>query len=289
MPLYLSNTNRIQSLQSDVLRGPFSGSPVPPSPSSCSVLIPALTSSEASLKIWLDAGYTSSYTQGSGIWYDLTANGNNVSLSGSLSFDSCTGSIEFPGLTSSFAGTSTATNLAPGTGTMSTEVWFRNKTNPFTANYIFINQVGYMNFPPTLDMYSTEIASSGWGVDQPIISRFGTNNTGQATPPILQVGYAGYTSSFDNWTQVVTVRNGDTLSNYVNGVFNSSNTGFASIVPDNTNLLRLGLPNPLDADNPPIAQPFSGSISSLKIWIGKALTATEVSASYAYMKGRFGV
>jgi hypothetical protein len=30
MPIYLSNTNRIQSLQSDVLRGPFSGSPVPP-------------------------------------------------------------------------------------------------------------------------------------------------------------------------------------------------------------------------------------------------------------------
>jgi len=285
--LYLRNTNQIQSLAQQVVRGPAGIPPTPPS--SCSVLIPALTSSEASLKIWLDAGYTSSYTNGSGIWYDLTANGNNVSLSGSLSFDSCTGSIEFPGLTSSFAGTSTATNLAPGTGTMSTEVWFRNKTNPFTGNYIFINQVGYFDFPPTLDMYSTEIASSGWSVSQPIISRFGTNNLSQATPTLGVTGSAGYTSSLDTWTQVVTVRNGDTLSNYVNGVFNSSNTGFASIVPDNTNLLRLGLPNPLDYDNPPIAQPFSGSISSLKIWIGKALTSTEVSASYAYMKGRYGV
>lgn len=286
--LYLRNTNQIQSLAQQVQRGPAGTPPIPPS--SCSVLIPALTSSEASLKIWLDAGYTSSYTNGSGIWYDLTANGNNVSLSGSLSFDSCTGSIEFPGLTNAFAGTSTATNLAPGTGTMSSEVWFRNKTNPFSTSYIFINQVGYMNAGSTLDMYSTEIASTGWSTSQPIVSRFGTNNTSQATPAILNPGTAGYTSSFDTWTQVVTVRDGNTLSNYVNGVFNSSNTGFTSIVPDNTNLLRLGFPNPLDFDNTPIAaQPFSGSISSLKIWIGKALTSTEVSASYAYMKGRYGV
>jgi hypothetical protein len=287
--LYLRNTNQIQSLAQQVVRGPAGIPPAPPS--SCSVLIPALTSSEASLKIWLDAGYTSSYTLGSTIWYDLTANGNNVSLSGSLSYDSCTGSIEFPGLTSSFAGTTTATNLDPGTGTMSSEVWYRIKNTAPETNYIFINQVGYMDAPGSVKMYSNQIANLTWNVGNPnrVISRFGTNNANQSTPSPAQSGsFANLTSVYDTWTQVVTVRDGDTLSNYVNGVFNSSNTGFAAVNPDNTNLLRLGLANPLDVDTQ-FETPFSGSISALKIWIGKALTATEVSASYAYMQGRYGV
>jgi hypothetical protein len=250
-----------------------------------------LTSSEASLKIWLDAGYTSSYTLGSTIWYDLTTNGNNVSLSGSLSYDSCTGSIEFPGLTSSFAGTTTATNLDPGTGTMSSEVWYRIKNTAPQTNYTFINQVGYMDVSGSVKMYSNEIANIGWNPANPnrVLSRFGGIDTNEATPSPSQSGsFANLTSVYDKWTQVVTVRNGNTLSQYVNGVFNTSNTGFAAVNPDNTNLLRLGLANPLDVDTQ-FETPFSGSISSLKIWIGKALTATEVSASYAYMQGRYGV
>jgi hypothetical protein len=76
------------------------------------------------------------------------------------------------------------------------------------------------------------------------------------------------------------------LKNYVNGVLNASASISGGATPDNTNLLRLGLANELDIDRQFDAA-YSGSISSLKIWVGKELSATEVSASYAYMKTRF--
>jgi hypothetical protein len=264
--------------------------PIPPT--TCSVLIPALTSSDATLKVWLDAGYTASYTQGSNVWYDLTANGNNVYLSGSLGYDSCTGSIEFPGLTSSFAGTSTATGLNPGSGSLSTEVWVRTR-NGVTAsqsNYIHIMQVGYMIVDRSLDAYSTEYTNTGWSPSvssNPIVVRTGKNEGTDAAPAALASGnYASLSSSFDNWTQIVMTRDGSSLKNYVNGVLNASASISGGATPDNTNLLRLGLANELDIDRQFDAA-YSGSISSLKIWVGKELSATEVSASYAYMKTRF--
>lgn len=284
--LYLRNTNQLQTLGQEIVRG-TSVTPVPPG--TCSVLIPALTSSDATLKVWLDAGYTASYTNGASVWTDMSGNGNNVFLSGSLSYDACTGSIVFPGLTSSYAGTSTATNLDPGTGTISSEVWYRTQNILSPSDYLHVYQVGYMDVSGSLAAYSTEYGPAGWTLTNPwsIVSRVGVNQPSQAAPTSLATGtYPNISSSFNDWTQVVMTRNGTSLKQYVNGVLSASSS-FTAQDPSNTNLLRLGLANELDQDRQ-FDAPFSGSISSLKIWIGKELTSTEVSASYAYMKGRYG-
>jgi hypothetical protein len=77
------------------------------------------------------------------------------------------------------------------------------------------------------------------------------------------------------------VKNGTSLSIYINGVLDSTHT-VVTTVPSSFGSLVIG-GNPQNG-----SQYYSGSISNIKIY-NRALSATEIQQNYNTLKRRFGL
>jgi hypothetical protein len=228
------------------------------------------------LKLWLDAGNSTSYPGTGTTWYDLSSEGNNLTLNGSPTYDATTGSFYFPGSTSVNASTTTATNLSAGTGQQSIEVWNRY-TGTVNDNYYGIYALGCCLAD------GGQIARGLWGdagFGYGLEASYGNNSLAAFVPPFD--GTHTYTKSNSSgvWRQLVVVRDGDTLYYYVDGALDQSRSGFSSFSLTNTNEVLIG--------RDLTTGPMLGDIAVFKTWIGKALTSTEISASYNASKTRFG-
>jgi len=85
----------------------------------------------------------------------------------------------------------------------------------------------------------------------------------------------------DEWTHIAICRSGDTWKIFVNGVQKYSATHSGTIF-NNTDVFSIGDYAPSSG-----TYPFQGHISNLKVYKGKALTATEVQQNYNALKGRY--
>ena len=228
------------------------------------------------LKVFLDAGNAASYPGSGTTWYDLTSNGNNVTLTGSPTYNAITGSFEFIGNTK-YASTTSATNLSAGTGGQTTILWTRytGPTNDETYYYPYENGYNALGGQYTNRMlfgdggfgYGFEMAYGGSGLQFYVPAYNGTHD---------------YTkSNMQNvWKQCVMVRDGDTIYYYINGSLVTSRTGFNSVSIDTSNSLYVGYCRSFAAG-------YYGDISMFSIY-NRVLTGTEITNNFNTYKARYG-
>jgi hypothetical protein len=87
------------------------------------------------------------------------------------------------------------------------------------------------------------------------------------------------TNSKGVWRQVVFTRSGSVGTFYVDGLQDRQNSNYAGATVINSNNVYIGRLN--------YGEPFFGDIAIAKYWVGKTLSAAEVSASFQEQKTRF--
>lgn len=241
---------------------------------------------DPTLKVWLDAGDASSYPGTGTTWYDLTSNGNNLTIYGSPTYDATTGSFNFTGGSSTYASNTTPTDLSIGTNDCSVEIWLRY-LGPNDSNYYAQFELGQM------------VDTGGAPYNQGGITAFFSNFNDNALQHQIGGQSLSYmiptyptssptwtkTSAYNVWVQTIFVKSGNTGEVYINGSSIGTNTGLVSSLT-NTNKIFVGSNNP---SNPFGGQiPFYGDVAIFKAWNGKALTSTEVTDAWDATKARFG-
>lgn len=237
----------------------------------------AITSSEANLSLHLDAANGYWYNQRT--WYDISGNGNNLTLSGSVTYDITTGSVGFFGDPSSYfrrRSGITGLNLA---ATASCEVWLKWWTA--TDNNAVRTAFSMGSGSVLSCVYADSFNSGTLGYF------YGTQNNNNNIIPNSGSAH-NYTKDNSNniWRQAVMVKSGDTIDFYVNGSYQASKSGFSSTIVSGSRDIRIS-GDWLGATN--TYNYFIGEVGIVKVWNGKALTSTEISASFASKRTRFGI
>lgn len=206
----------------------------------------------------------SSYNNVSGEVKDSSGNGNNGTGSGysatSLPPGKFGNAATFNG-TSQYIDAGNASNLNFGTGNFSVSAWYKLSANSGDETIIAKsanitgNAVGYSLF-----------------YDQPdgglLIFKVPNGSTNIAAS-------ASWTYN-TNWHHIVGVRNGNTISLYLDGVFLASNTGLNGVNVTNGSSLRIG-------DDASINY-FSGTIDEARIY-NRALSPQDVQSLCNYAPG----
>jgi hypothetical protein len=223
------------------------------------------------LYVCLDSANIKSYPETGTNWSDLTANRNNFSIVGSISYTaSNSGSLLFNG---GYAQINQNVLLSLNNfSDWSIEVWLYQTSfgsNLFRSNIFGIDVSGNVN---STTMY---------------ISRPGGNFVigGDGATGVMEpvVSVSSPTISFNTWYQLVAVKNGTNIRLSINGV------EYTSVTRTTFNWSNLGsttakLGNRTEGD---VA--FIGRIPIFRIYRGKSLSASEVLQNYNATKSRFGL
>jgi hypothetical protein len=221
----------------------------------------------------LDAGNTKSYTSGSTIWYDKSGNSNNGTLTNGPTFSSENGgSIVFDG-SNDYVISNVGTTLDIGTTISVTfSCWIKYTTSATNYTGLVAKATVGNNTGVQMLLYnnklSCEVASTPSNFISPLTGLVGTTtlNTGQWYNTILTVN-----------------RSNNTVSAYVNGVLESSQSNAAvstSNLTSGTNLLIGSERNS--------SLFLNGKISNVHIY-NKALSAAEILQNYNALKSRFNL
>lgn len=246
---------------------------------------------EKGLILCLDAANRQSYAGSGTVWRDLSNNARNFTLFNPsyYSFDSTnSGSIRFArtmpptGETGGYAEHTGSGALAVATylyNNHTTEVWARinnrNATN-YNANETQSALFVYRGYHSMFYYGSTSLNY--------IIYNGAPGNT--QSPPPLTVGTSGTDIIQGQWFHVIVVRNGNSLSSYINGRLKGTNTintssGSGSV----SNTIRIGMASPSNED---YSWHADANVSAIKMY-NLALTPTEILQNYNATKGRFGL
>jgi hypothetical protein len=238
----------------------------------------AVTSSATNLSLSLDA--KNGFWYGQKTWYDISGNGNNLNLTGSCTYDPITGSVGFYGNQADYflrSGNTTGLNLSTSA---SVEVWLKwwggddnYYRNAFT--------LGKSAAGPLSGSYVSVLFADN-GYSDGLEGRWGP-----ATNPYFVPAFSSahnYTKQNSNniWRQCVLVKTGTTVDYYVNGAFEDSATISGSI---SGSVIMVGGITPAGT---PTTQ-FIGEVGIVKVWNGTSLSATDISASFASNRSRFGI
>ena len=233
------------------------------------------------LVLYLDAANYKSYTSGSTVWNDLTANMYSGSLINGPTFSSTNGgSILFDGVDDYVnCGDSSISSSAFnfGTGNFSVSVYVKNSTSirrtilsKFDYSGLVTPEIGYY-----MDILATGIVRTGFETD---------GNNYRITDSTILVN--------DNkWHNIVLIRSAqNTAQVYIDGLFNTSNTLIAGTVTTTNSVAPLTIGREFDYTTPypPGVTYYSGSISIVQIY-NRALSATEILQNYNATKARFGL
>jgi hypothetical protein len=240
----------------------------------------AVSPADPDLIIWVDAADAASYTSGSTTVYDLSGNGNNLTVSGTIAFESVTGSWGFDNNTSNYISTTNLTGLDVGTGPASYEIWQKYMGPQDDNYYVFFENGANRAASGTNESALGFWPDSGFGYGLTV--GYGTSNLAYYVPPFNVTKNYTKSNSKGLWRQVVLVRDGDTAYFYVNGTQEATRNGFSARDLTNPEQLIIGSRYSTNLNA------YTGSIAIFKAW-DKALTSTEVSASYAANKARFGL
>ena len=235
------------------------------------------------LKAWYDVGNSGSYTSGSTTLLDLSGNGNTLFISNSaITYNSVTGSLFFPNNVANYIGSDALTGLDPAFGSASIEVWFRlDSSVSNSGGYIWLSSFGDSANTPSSNSGSMRTFFGDAGFGNALSANYGQGSDTAYYLPFGQTISYNKTNSKGVWRQLVITKEFNTFRMYVDGAFTNSKTGFASQSIFRPNKLVIGR-----AENGTL--PWYGDFSIYKQWNGKALSATEISASYAANRARFG-
>jgi hypothetical protein len=237
---------------------------------------------QSGLVMNLDAGVSSSYPGTGTTWTDLSGNGNTGTLKNGPTYDSANGG------SFSFDGSNDHTllpldffpypyfsipNPIPPLTAFTISIWFKssqanggtlfgqqNTDNPSSASgfvpVIYLRSDGFIRIEPF------------W--------------TGNNTNFIL----SSSTLNNNNWHNVITTFNSGTNQLYVNGVYNTQQTGKTlTAFTNNPNYIvgaGVAIERSLGTNY------FSGNISNFNFY-NRALTATEISQNFNAIRARFGI
>ena len=221
----------------------------------------------------LDASKFYSYPRSGNIWTDLSGNGNTGTLKNGPTYDSANGG------SFSFDGSNDHTLLPlnffpyPSLTAFTISIWFKssqanggtlfgqqNTDNPSSASgfvpVIYLRSDGFIRIEPF------------W--------------TGNNTNFIL----SSSTLNNNNWHNVITTFNSGTNQLYVNGVYNTQQTGKTLATFTDTYNYIVGAGVAIERSLG--TNYFSGNISNFNFY-NRALTATEITQNFNALKGRFGL
>ena len=189
----------------------------------------------------------------------ITVNGDAKSISGASYF-------EFDG-TDDYVSVASSSDFNLGTGDFTVECFVYLQDITSNSGYVgIVNRHNYTN-------------STGWGIWKETGGKFGFWYNAAT-----QINGTSNVAT-NQWYHIAAVRNGSTISLYVNGVF--ENSGSNSSFTDASNQLNIGIANAGGVWN--AAYPLNGKVSNLRILKGKGLTAAEVKQNYRNTKGRYGL
>jgi len=242
--------------------------PIPPT---------AVTQSATNLSLSLDA--KNGFWYGQNTWYDISGNGNNLSLTGSCTYDPVTGSVGFYGnYTDYFIRNSGITGLNLTTSA-SVEVWLKWWGGPEDRSYY---RYAFALANTTTNQYASVLFGDG-GYSAGLEGLWGTQSNPYFIPAFNSTHNYTKANSNNIWLQCVVVKTGTTLDYYVNGVLEDTRTTSSPNI--STNQIMVGGFTPQGS---PTNQ-FIGEIGIVKVWNGTSLSATDVSASFAANRSRFGI
>jgi len=215
------------------------------------------------LVLYLDAGDSNSYPGSGTAWYDLSAEGNNGTLTGATYSSADGGSIAFDGANdyvtiSNDIRSDVGEFLATVSNQFSISTWFKPDVTDIGRNAIFTKAAGYGSAGNVYLEYS--------GIRLSAVIR------GSATDNF-------YTSLTSTWHELAVTWDGTTFKAYVNGSF-VSNLSVGTATSQDVAFL-LGNSSNLGED-------FEGNISIALVY-DKALTASEVQKNFDVYKDRYGL
>lgn len=220
------------------------------------------------LYVCLDSANIKSYPGTGATWSDLTANRNNFSIVGSISYTaSNSGSLLFNG---GYAQINQNVLLSLNNfGNWSIEAWIYRTGlgNSYRSNIIGIDTI--------FDTNSTVMGISNGGNFY-----IGGDGAPNVMNPVVSV--SSPTISFNTWYQLVAVKNGTNIRLSINGV------EYTSVTRNPFNWSNLGVTAKLGNRATGDVQ-FFGRIPIFRIYRGKALSASEVLQNYNATKSRFGL
>ena len=243
---------------------------------------------DTTLKVWLDAGNSSSYAGSGTNWYDLTSNGNNLTLTGAPTYDATTGSFYFPNNAGKYASNTSLSNTDIKTGSYSVEVWQRY-TGPDDNTYHFPYEWGIGVDAAPYISGGLSLAYGDNGLSDMLFQRVGGANINQIIPSFADSGGSVIRKiPAGEWLQVVVTRVGASgdVNMYVNGSLYKTINGLYTGFQNQPTSLYVGSNNPSNPFGG--IYPFYGDIAIFKLWTDKVVNVTEVSASFAANKSRFG-
>jgi hypothetical protein len=222
------------------------------------------------LVLCLDAGNTKSYPGSGTTWTDLSGNGNNGTLENGVGYSG--GSLSFDGVNDN---TLLPTNFFsfPSLTTFTISLWF--KSSQTSGGTLFGQQ--NTNNPSS---------ATGW---VPVIYlrsdgkiRIEPFWTGSVNNAIL----SSSALNDNNWHNIITTFNSGTNQLYVDGVYNTQQTGKTLTSFTSTYYYIVGAG--YAAGRSLGTNYFSGNISNFSFY-NKALTASEIQQNFNALRGRFSI
>ena len=212
---------------------------------------------DSSLKLWLDASNTSSYTSGTA-WNDLSGNNNNATLINNASFDPISKSIVTNGIDQY----------------ISVPLFNSSTTNITMQTWVYINANSHGGFMSNgTSSYSIGIGSN--------ISGEMNNNGNQAWMLFSSVRYINTNSTYPTGWHLVTMTMdaNATPSYYLDGAFVYTSPGSLPNTPSDS--FNLGA---VPGDGPKF---YNGKFAAAYFY-NRALTANEISQNYNATVGTIG-
>jgi hypothetical protein len=205
-------------------------------------------------------------------WTDISGNGNNGTLTNGPTYNGANyGSIVFDG-GDDYVTLSNTSNLRPGTGDFTIEAWIykTGATGGNAAGNAVIYGTQWSGGSPAgaWILYANE--SSGTKISFSIWS----TNIVTSTTTILT----------NQWYHIAVSRIGTTVSLYINNVLEATATSSA-----NANNSAYPIYVGLYYDSFGFAGYFNGRIPVVRSYIGKGLTAAEISQNFNATKWRYGI
>jgi hypothetical protein len=211
--------------------------------------------------VFLDALNVASYPGSGSTWSDISGNGNHFTLFGSPTYSS--GTILLNGSTQyikRIVGTSTAFDY--GTGDFTFEFWTKPVVTSGTgglwyqsgSNEVYYTSSGLSSFLSAATGVGSNLYTTGWGT--------------------LTIG---------NWYHLACTRISGTTYLYRNGTLMSSGADTENYTHSDADYIIFGALYGTPSNF------YNGYYSVVRVFNGKALTATQINGSFNSFRGRYGV
>ena len=197
---------------------------------------------------------------------NIAANGNGIThvVFGATYSSNDGGALVFGGSNTDYVEIPDSSDWDFGTGNFTIELFVKADSVSGTRPLLSVRQAG----------------SGGWGI------YFASNEVTFYSDSGSAFNHSTSNNSFSTtgvWRHVVVTRVGNTFTTYIDGVSKGTSTSSNSIDNSANDVLTIGK----IWQNTQLH--FDGSISNLKIYKGRGLTATEVLQNFNALRGRFGL